>query len=560
MTEFILEVPINPALEKTHYFFIKNPGIVIYYNEPEFEFMVWGDPIWENDFHEKLKSDQSAELIVNSLSGHYYYMLHNKSSYQLIVGNSQFSILPLYYYKGENRIVLSENALTLGKYLGKSSINKRFILETVLFNYPLFNSSVITDIRLLPSNSYMRIADQNVKIVRHTEITDYFLSDPIPWRKSTIEMSEIFITRVQKYLPEESYLHALTGGFDGRTLLALGLFYQKNFKTFCFGSEESRDIQVASKLAEGASLEFINISLNDQYVTEASLTEGQEFIINSSGTATFARAHYLYAAKALAEKSRFVVTGNFGSEIFRAAHIVGPVISSNLFNLFDSDNLEEGFRKVINSHECRSLNIERYSEELEELRVDLKSLQCYSETLEGLTKNQRFYLFVFEELFRKYFGAEMINQFRYIKNRTPFLDMDFLKAILKTGLAGIHSGFFEHNPLKRYKGQVLYAHIIRQCYPEFGKMMTDKGYRPDDLLSLLGKLRVAKGYLEKTIRKPIPDFDPYRVQRSWTQNKVYWTSLPVLAEYFNVASLNEIRREDLFKVLSLSYLLNTYKT
>ena len=134
------------------------------------------------------------------------------------------------------------------------------------------------------------------------------------------------------------------------------------------------------------------------------------------------------------------------------------------------------------------------------LREDILKFSCFNQYYSGLTRNQRFYVFVFEELFRKYFGAEMVNQFRYLKNRTPFLDIDFLKAILKTEFAGIHSDFFEKNPLKRYKGQVLYAHIIKKAYPDFGKMMTDKGYKPDDLINFFGKVNIAKGYLKKITR------------------------------------------------------------
>ncbi len=55
----------------------------------------------------------------------------------------------------------------------------------------------------------------------------------------------------------------------------------------------------------------------------------------------------------------------------------------------------------------------------------------------------------------------MVNQFNYIRNRTPFLDIDFLRTIFRSRLAGIHSGLFDHNPFRRFKGQVLYAHIIK---------------------------------------------------------------------------------------------------
>ncbi len=86
----------------------------------------------------------------------------------------------------------------------------------------------------------------------------------------------------------------------------------------------------------------------------------------------------------------------------------------------------------------------------------------------------------------------MTVQFSYLKNRTPFL-IWILSGITGTGSAGIHSDFFEHNPVRRYKGQVLYANIIHKAFPLFGQIPTDKGYRPDDLLSLSGRIRIGQG-------------------------------------------------------------------
>ena len=334
-----------------------------------------------------------------------------------------------------------------------------------------------------------------------------------------------------------------SGGFDGRTLVSAGLYYDKDFSCYSFGSANSKDTQIASRLASKAGIPFLNIELNDEYAEHDSLNSGKEFILNSSGTGSFARAHYLYSAKKLSNDYQYVITGNFGSEIFRAAHVAGAVISENLCSLFNSDNPEEAIKSIENSNEFDCLNISNSRDSWEAIKKDIIELPFFNPKYSGLTKNQRFYIFVFEEIFRKYFGAEMVNQFRYIKNRTPFLDLEFLKAIFRTGLAGIHSDFFEHNPFKRYKGQVLYAHIIRKAHPSFGKIMTDKGYKPDDLLNCFGKLNIARGYVKKVMRKPTPDFDPYAVSRAWEANRKFWKGIPVSFEYFNKGVLLNLNKD-----------------
>lgn len=555
MTEFLLDIPINKKITNLAELFIRKPVIELFFQDADYEFIAWGDPIPDSDFEVRLQKDPNPEFILNNLFGHYYYILVNKTTSEIIIGNSMFSILPLYYHHDSDRIVFSENAYNLGKYLNLNRISHRFIIETVLFNYPLFNTSILEDIRLLPSNTYLKISGSEINIIKHTNIEEYFSISPKPWRKSLSEVRDIFLETSKKYLPDEKYAHALTGGFDGRTLVSAGLYHKKDFSCYSFGSVSSKDVRIASQLALRAGTPFINIELDEKYVNENSLDCGREFILSSSGSATFARAHYLYAAKRLSSDYKYIITGNFGSEIFRAAHNAGAVISQNLYTLFNSNNPNEGIKTIENSEEFRCLNLSDDKSSWKALKEDILKLPCYNQSYNRLTKNQRFYFFVFEGIFRKYFGAEMVNQFRYIKNRTPFLDIEFLKAIFKTELAGIHSDFFEHNPVKRYKGQVLYAHIIRKAYPAFGRMMTDKGYKPDDLINYLGKLNIAKGYLKKMTRKPTLDFDPYAVNKAWETNRAYWNSIPVSSWYFNTFDKNRINKEILFKILSLSYLL-----
>jgi asparagine synthetase B (glutamine-hydrolysing) len=557
MIEFLLEIQLNAKVTELDKLFIQKPKIKLYLTGDEYEFIAWGDPIYNSDFKGRLQKDPSPDFFLNNLNGHYYYILHNKIAAEIVVGNSMFSILPLYYSQDRDKIVFSENALRLGDYLKINQISGSFVLETVLFNYPLYNQSILENIKLLPSNSYLKISASEITIIKHTRIEEYFSTHPIPWRKSVIDLRDIFLETIEKYLPDEKYVHALTGGFDGRTLVSAALYHKRDFSCYCFGSEESRDTLIASQLTSQAGIPFLNIELNSEYADHDSLDCGKEFIENSSGTATFARAHYLHAAKRLSNHYKYIITGNFGSEILRAAHNAGAVISQNLYALFSSNSPGEGIKAIENSFEFRCQTLSEGKNSWEDLKENITKLPCYNKGYSGLTKNQRFYIFVFEEIFRKYFGAEMATQFRYLKNRTPFLEMDFLKAIFKTELAGINSDFFEHDPFRRYKGQVLYAHIIRKAYPKFGQIMTDKGYKPDDLLNFFGKLNIAKGYLKKIIRKPMPDFDPYAVNRSWEINQNYWNSIPIPSDYFNTSEFQKINKKILYKIISLSYLINT---
>ena len=152
----------------------------------------------------------------------------------------------------------------------------------------------------------------------------------------------------------------------------------------------------------------------------------------------------------------------------------------------------------------------------------------------------------------------MINQFNYIRNRTPFIDIDFMRMLLKTKLAGVYSQFDLENPAKRYKGQVLYAAIIHRAFPMLGKIKTDKGYRPDDLLTFSGKIRIIQNYLRKALCRNNTDPDPNLGLKSWNENRTYWLGLPSSQGLFS--DIDEMKKRQvvpdriLFRICTINYL------
>jgi len=564
MIQFLLEVDLDIGQHNSKYSFLHKPLLTHHIEEENVELFLWGDPILPLGFTSILNKEPTVEKIINNIAGHYYYLLTNKARREIILGNSLFSILPVYYTVIERKLLVAHNAISLAKHIGNLSISKRFILEFILFNYPLFNHSLFESIRALNSNSHISIHNGKWQIFKHTNIANFFPNNPRPWRKSLDDIRDVFLEVVKKYLPETPYIHALTGGFDGRTLVSAGLFHQHKFSCYSLGPRDSIDKLIAAKLCASADLVYVDIPLDEEYTYGKSLNNGLEFIQNASGTATFARAHYLYAAKKLVKNTNVIVTGNFGSEIFRAVHIPGVIFAPNLFNIFDSKEPQTAISKIESSKEFQYLTQDIFKTDWSQLKDDLSMLPCFNPNYDLHTLNQKFYVLVFEEVFRKYFGAEMVNQFYYLRNRTPFLDINFIKEIMNTGLAGIHSDFFEHNPLKRYKGQVLYAHIINKAHPSFGKMILDKGYRPNDLLTLEGKINILKGYIKKRITRHNLLSDPYGVRQSYIANCEYYRNIPIDTELFNYKLLDsnpcENYNEISFKLISLSYLLNQLKT
>lgn len=560
MIHFIFETPVIKDHDDQKVRFIKSPSDIYHFSGENVDFISWGDPIINNDFKACLLDRPEVDIVLNNVCGHYFFILTDKKKNRIMIGTSFFSVLPLYYTIVSGNLIFSENAFKLKEYIKRKTISKRFILEFVLFNYPLFNHSLYDGITLIPSNSYILITGKEWQIIKHTKIEDLFSSSPVKWRRASDEMAGLFISTTKKYLPEWPYFSSLTGGFDSRTLLAAGLYHKKAVSCYCFGTDNAGDIQIASKLAADTGIPFKKISLDEEKYLSESFKYGMEFVRNASGTASFARAHYLYSARQLAGDSEIIVTGNFGSEVIRTVNKSGLAFPDNLIGLFIAQDLRKAFAVIESGREFGFLRKEAFANEWKDLKEEILAKPVFQNKYQSLTRNQRFYIYVFEEVFRKYFGAEIVNQFYHVRNRTPFLDIDFIRAILQTRLAGVNSRFFEDNPLNRYKGHMLYSTIIRKAYPLLGEAMTDKGHRPDDLATLRGKINILKGYLrKKTIPRPV-FADPNNVSACFMHNREHFSRIKISHELFNsdriaIGTALQQDNEAVFRILSLSSLM-----
>jgi hypothetical protein len=247
--------------------------------------------------------------------------------------------------------------------------------------------------------------------------------------------------------------------------------------------------------------------------------------------------------------------------------VAGAVTSKELVSIFlESDDLK--LKEILfHSHRLKFIHptvIERNEMALWERVQSIRlMLEQFNNT------NHFFYYFIFKEVFRKVFGFWTATQFTNIKIRTPFLDLSFVQFLLRSEFAGCNNSFFTHNPLKRYKGQLLYAQILKTLRSPLFKMMTGKNYKPSQLLTFHGQLTIVLPYLKKKWRKKkqVPNIDNLGLITGFQQS---WMAIDeTLEKVNNLYNVNEIRsavanmhpfmqeteRDTLFQIASLSLTL-----
>lgn len=480
----------------------------------------------------------------------------------------KFGISPIYYSSTEKELHLSSDINILSNNIKSTrelNVNKRFLLEQNLFNYSLFNNTIFEEIKLLPSNSVAIIKDK-MSIRGNFHIEEYFVDDPVPYRYCIHNLTDLFISLNADKIHNEDYI-SFTSGFDGRSLLALALSLGKKIRAYSFGIKRNIDLFLPEKQAALLGVDFWPILLDDNIYLDNFLNIGEKLLTDTAANSNFLQLHWQYAAKILSEKTSTVVTGIFGSELFRSVHIAGQMISPAMSDYFKHLNSDMWITKLKNSNSLKFLNKENFRKEIEDLIDDL---QDYKTKNLQLSENQRLYKYMYDETFRKFFGMQFIQPMRsYVDVISPYLDWEFIKELLKTELAGVNNTLFSENPLKRMKGQLFYAELIRRTSPELYLMPTGKGYAPGDLQCISGKLKLVGAFTYKRLHRKVflPDLDNLKIVSGVGRFKNKIISSGINKEYYNKSFLqlvldsgnwteNEMIRDKFVETLSTNYFLN----
>jgi len=502
--------------------------------------LIWiGDLVVpESDLSKKgflKKLNDNFEIKKMLRAGGFYYCIRTiKQSNKIQVMTSFLNILPIYYIFHNERLFLSSNINSLYKKAQiPPEVSKSFILEKMLFNYPFKNKTIFKKISMLPGNHYIEIDQNGFRLIEHTDILEWVVDKPLSAKKSINGLVEKFNNRVKLYLPDQGYYLSFTGGFDGRTILSVSLKNQMKFNTYSFGSKENNDIKIPLEQSGLLGIHHKPFYLDELKYIKESLKSGLELVEITGSMSNFSRAHYVYAVKEISKTHNYMITGNFGSEIFRAVHNTGVFVTPFLFGLFNGKNVQE-FLENYPYDELNYLNRDLFTNEIKVLKDEI--ISDYYFTQPQNEKNKIFYKYVFNEIFRKYFGAEIQMQNRYLFNRTPFLDYEIIKELFQTRLAGIYSNFYEHNPIKRFKGQLLYAHMIKENSDKLFYLKTGKGYSPSDLIHYWGKINLVKSFLKKRINRNSNQGDMFGVNQAIKYNMNEISKIPLNDDIFSKKS------------------------
>ncbi len=528
----------------------------------QMEVLVYGD--WINP-SENFSQDTDISQLVKDIKGHCNIVIVEPDRLRII--SSLFSFLPVYYKTDCS--VISNKWEMIVPYSG-AVVDELFLIESHLFNYPIGEHTLYSDITLMESFSMMDVQRDSLHFIEIENVKSWFSAQVEP-SIDLKQLSKQFIHSCRKYFDSPKELITFTSGFDGRTILANAMAASKSVQTFSMGRMENDDVYNPRENAEELNIPFDIIDLGGEEYQQHFIHAASRMCSISGGRNGFLYPHFYFCSEQYRD-FRVLHTGYCGSELFRALHIAGAVTSKELVSIFLEDDDEKLKDIIFQSNRLKFFRdemIERNAEKLWENILAIRAMRNgFSET------NHFFYYFIFKEVFRKVFGFWTATQFENIKVRTPFLDFDFVQLLLKSEFAGCNNVFFTHNPLKRYKGQLLYAQILKDLNSPLYTMMTGKQYTPRQLLSIFGQLSIIIPYLKKKWKKKkgIQNIDNLGLitgyQQAWAKENL---GNRILENYYDAARIHaaflkvnpymlEVERDMLFQIASLSLTLKDDET
>lgn len=503
--EVLNKVPLKQARPQTLYLYAGAQSIEVLDLPDGSRLYLLGDPIFGDrqraagrvtDWH---SGTLSLRALYNEVRGHYYWFLLKEGL--LRCGTSFGGIYPLYWQKDGKQVYVCTSSFYLARRHDPGELNRRNLLERLLFNYSLFNSTWWTNIQLLGSHRWLTLGAEGAREERALGLENYFGHGFLSGHDVLDELTEVFERESRLFLPPEPFAVSLTGGFDGRTLVAAARqAYRDDFFTYSFGMPGESDVALPARQSQQLGIPYLPIYLDDTYVREHALRSALGFMQRSEYNGNLGRPHYFYAAEVLAKRTRFILTGNFGSELFRAMHHPGVMMTQALIQVFETpdDSWKDFLRKAAGRQVAM-----HFRTELDSLISDFEH---FLRARADMDINQQFYCFVLEEIFRKYFGPELAMQSHVLCNRTPYLSLPFFEALNKTVWSGLHARLFDKQKNRRMKGQMFYSAFLRRTDQQLYRLLTNKGYSPADVLETWRRPVLAtRVALQKFFRKEVGD-------------------------------------------------------
>lgn len=498
----------------------ETPGLVEsnwenpYFDDDDYFVFIGGYIITRNDLISQFGEVPSPKTIKAFLASNHSSLIHKKfkGNYYIIFLDKQKNVIQAFssplvvhpvFYTFINGVLQFSNFLGAFSEVANKNIDKRRLVEFVLFDHTLKNSTLYNNVYTCMGGE-VTVFEYNQPIKRQLlyDLVNWYTQNPVSRRKALPEINEALKKSIGVYLSKtDKFNSSLTGGFDGR--LNLSLIPQSRFgdiQAISYGIYGSRNINIPIDITNKLNIKHKPIYLDDEF--ESVYSElGLKSIFYSGGHTGFHRAMYPYAYSKMASYSRSCILGQ--------CDMIRPLYTNPAGIVFNGPSRAVFFGTYEDFLKEAKISLDKTVIQIEDVSDDLLK-EIYDEIFEHYIKaypllNNKlcFYFYLYKEGLVKFWQTEFHLVDLFIDDYVSFADLDYLELLFSSKYAGIYKGLLADNQVSRRRGQDLYVDLMTLNNNRLNSFFVDRGYKPKWLKfgflgwAFSGGIKIIKSKLKK---------------------------------------------------------------
>lgn len=428
------------------------------------------------------------ELIITALENNNYHnflelegifgiIAYNKHKNQIIAISDSRSQKPLYYHVCNGHYYFSTHMSTLCQIIDSPEFDEAWLYHFLYFNFPINETSFIKNVKRMPPASVLKVdCNSGNHVIEYYTTLNKPLNPLLSGTDALKHACHIFSERIPKYFNRSKKIAcALTGGWDGRTMLALAP-PNCDITAYTYGTPGCDDLTGGEKTAHQLSQKHIKIEFDNNFINDIPL-HAFETVFLSCGAQSIARSTLYYMYKSLTrDGTMFPLTiSGISLDMQFRGHAQSPnLISSELSKLFS------GAPEQLDNKYWKSVFLKNYN--------DFE--KCINQSLEALkskygdfSSSSHHLSYIIYELSTKYFSGELSVADNFTTVRVPSWDKEIIKlsySIEQSTLS--YSQFLPKNKRGKRDEMILQSYIFKKLAPPYFNIPIN-GKKPSDILS-----------------------------------------------------------------------------
>jgi hypothetical protein len=213
--------------------------------------------------------DTKSWEFLAELNGIFAFAVYDSQSEQLFTVSDRRSQKPLFYMVGPRGLRISTCLAVFARLSEEPEFDRKWFWQLLYFNFPVDDSTYLENVKRVPPACVMAFdcLTGELSMGRYAELPGR--SGPLLKGKESLQLAaQIFGTCVPAhYRGAHSVACALTGGWDGRTMLALAPS-DKAVTAYTYGGPGCTDMVDAKATAKEIGVDHLGIPFDQSFVEE----------------------------------------------------------------------------------------------------------------------------------------------------------------------------------------------------------------------------------------------------------------------------------------------------